>query len=496
MSAYIIAIGGTGAKFAQAVVHTAASGLFKKQDVIENLNILFVDPDKGNGNLSETTKIIKNYQECYGYVNSGNNIPWMATRIEKFQEGLWSPVNNVNFRLRDAFKYDNYSNDDPIKNLFEVLYTQQERDLDIQEGFRGRPAVGSAVMTMLNQEQINQGSWQALIEQVYNDYIKGETPKIFLCGSIFGGTGASGFPTLGRLIAEELEKINNNLLSHVKLGGLLMLPYFHFTSSVRASEQEIYARPEEFLLKTEAALNYYGTQKLKFDTVYLLGTQKQASVNNFSTGGKNQRNPPHFLELYGALSLRDFLFTNKSINQGTVVLLSHNDSNSINWYDFPEKETVRANLVGTTQFAFAWLSTIAPDFEYAQQKRSLKPLPWALRFFRNYQEFNNQEQRDIIRAISEWSKDYLLWIGSLHRSSSGINLLNVDTFIERNGELKKQQDRNQFYRLVKNNEDVLEGVPINTILHDLAVSRNQSLTGVVDLATALYHSIVNINRYS
>ena len=498
MSAYIIAIGGTGAKFAQAVVHAAASGLFKKEDsVLEKLNILFVDPDKGNGNLSETTKIIKNYQECYRYVNSDNDIPWMATKIEKFQEGLWSPVNDVNFRLRDAFKYDNYSNDDPIKNLFEVLYTQQERDLDLKEGFRGRPAVGSAVMTMLKQEQINQDSWQALINRVYRDYLQGETPKIFLCGSIFGGTGASGFPTLGRLIAEELEKINSNILTRVKLGGLLMLPYFHFPSSVRGSEQEIYARPEEFLLKTEAALNYYSTQKLKFDTVYLLGTQKQASVDNFSTGGQNQRNAPHFLELYAALSLRDFLFTDKPSKQATVVLLSHHNSNSINWRDFPEKDTVRANLISATQFAFAWLSAIVPDLEYAQQKKNLNLLRWAVKFFTNYQEFNNQEQRDTIRAISEWCKDYLLWIGSLHRSSTGINLLNADFFIEKNEELKKEPDRKQFSKLVKDNENNLEGVGINTILQNLdASNRNQSLTGVVSLATALYHSIININRHS
>lgn len=91
----------------------------------------------------------------------------------------------------------------------------------------------------------------------------------------------------------------------------------------------------------------------------------------------------------------------------------------------------------------------------------------------------------------------MLWIGSLHRSSTGINLFNIDAFIERNGELKRQPDENQFYKLVKDNENILEGVRINTILQNLYTSsRNESLTGVVSLATALYQNIMNINKDS
>ena len=81
------------------------------------------------------------------------------------------------------------------------------------------------------------------------------------------------------LIAEEFN-IDNNSKSF-KLGGLLMLPYFQFPVPRNLNEQtEIYARSEEFILKTKAALDYYGNQRLKLDKVYLLGTQNLTNIES------------------------------------------------------------------------------------------------------------------------------------------------------------------------------------------------------------------------
>ena len=51
----------------------------------------------------------------------------------------------------------------------------------------------------------------------------GEEVRIFIISSIFGGTGASGFPNIARRIkAVQKEK---NVTSNFYLGGALMLPY-------------------------------------------------------------------------------------------------------------------------------------------------------------------------------------------------------------------------------------------------------------------------------
>jgi len=106
---YIIAIGGTGSKLAEAIIHAAAMGIYVNGANAEDLNILFVDPDRGNGNLSAAEKVLKTYQACAKVVEYDNKIPWMRTKVEQFQGGLWSPFSKLNIRLRDIFKYDNYS---------------------------------------------------------------------------------------------------------------------------------------------------------------------------------------------------------------------------------------------------------------------------------------------------------------------------------------------------------------------------------------------------
>ena len=64
MSVYVIAIGGTGAKFAESVAHLAAAGFYSKGNHSEKIEILFVDPDKGNGNLKASDGAVKIYKKC------------------------------------------------------------------------------------------------------------------------------------------------------------------------------------------------------------------------------------------------------------------------------------------------------------------------------------------------------------------------------------------------------------------------------------------------
>ena len=55
---------------------------------------------------------------------------------------------------------------------------------------------------------------------------QGHEVRIFLVSSIFGGQGASGFPSIARLIRKILEQ--KGIQEGVYIGGALMLPYFKF----------------------------------------------------------------------------------------------------------------------------------------------------------------------------------------------------------------------------------------------------------------------------
>ncbi|MDJ0557177.1 MAG: hypothetical protein QNJ68_22585, partial [Microcoleaceae cyanobacterium MO_207.B10] len=137
MTAYIIAIGGTGAKIVESIIHATAFGLFSTKDKTEDLQILLIDPDTGNGNAIAAKQTFGIYQKSYQIFNTNQDRPWMSSKIESIKS--WSIFDNANVKLKDVFGYTNYKSDDPRKHLFDILYTKQEREVDLKEGFRGRP---------------------------------------------------------------------------------------------------------------------------------------------------------------------------------------------------------------------------------------------------------------------------------------------------------------------------------------------------------------------
>lgn len=494
MALYIIAIGGTGAKCVEAVVHLAAAGLYTQDPI----RVLFVDPDEANGNVSRARETLDIYQQCYRLLlGDKQQCPWMKTPIESL--GVWSPFgDNPNKTLGSFFNYNNYKQNNPtLGHLFDVLYTQSERETTLDVGFRGRPAIGSAIMSQVELDQLNQEPWGTLISQIEAD-MRGKS-QIFLCGSIFGGTGASGFPTIGRLLHEKFER---NGRDHIKLGGLLMLPYFQFSVPPNQDPDEIYARSEEFLLKTEAALRYYVKQS-KLDIIYLLGDQDLSPVKQFSVGKNTQLNEPHFIELYAALAVRNFLFSSKSTTEkGKVVLISRSNPGIITWDDTSDREQVKPNLVQTTRFAFAWIVDILKEFDRARQVgtgRFQREAPWFIKFFRpaslfrrdqNLPEFTDSEQEDA-KVIGKWCERYLSWLATIHYSHSsvdGIRLFRPNAFADSDGQLKKEIDN--FSNLVADDtrdEDKRRRDTLQRLKEQLDPKIvNAPSTGTLGLAKALY----------
>jgi len=489
MSIYVIGIGGTGAKLIEAVIHLAAAGVYVHNSQQEKIEILIVDPDTGNGNIvAAYSNSLTCYQKAIACLKGGidGRIPWwMQSQIEKFSGGLLSPLNDSNKTLKEQLQIGNYDQNAPIRQLINVLYTQAEQDLNLEEGFRGRPGVGAAIMAQMALKDKTPVIWRELIERIIREANSESTPQIFLCGSIFGGTGAAGFPTLGRLLANDL----NSVLHRVKLGGLLMLPYFKFKPP---TDGEIYARPEEFLLKTEYALRYYKERvaELNFDRLYTLGLPSYTMVKAESTGGNDQRNPPHFLELFGGLALRDFIVQPKS-SQTTFVDLSRQNSYVVTWEDIPngsDRTEVRDKLIATARFAFAWLSTIVPELEHAKYKP--REITWVRKFFspsqlQQMQDKNHPENIKLM-TISDWCEDYLRWIFYLHDLDNNevrwfnTNALTIDGY----GQVIVA--REDYPHLVTENG----GIPINRVLRKLDRQKINppDNIGIAAVAKALYRS--------
>ena len=487
----------------------AAIGLISEVDVIK---ILFVDPDEANGNLDRAKKTVSSYQKCHDLVTSrarskdGNDVPWMIPEIELFEPKVWSPLSGRdNKNLSSLFNYGNYKQDSEIKGLFDTLFTKDERELSLEMGFRGRPAIGAAVMSQLDLEAnaLDSEPWITLFNQIgFEVGGAGKDITICLCGSAFGGTGASGFPTLGKLIANKLDakgyrskekSKSKNGVDKVKLGGILLLPYFSFEVPAELStSKEIYASPDQFLLNTEAALRYYKVQAQGiFDTIYLLGNQSLAQVGQFSLGRDEQRNEPHFLELYAGLAIRHF-WSHKPKQTGEAGLISRANPNKILWSDLPD-EVVKQRLVNATRFAFAWLADLNESFDKASEnfEKFAPTAPWILNFFdhgrgrrKDLPNFDSETEK--ITVINEWCTSYLLWLAGLHNSTGSdmsLQLFDRSAFIENNGKIS--ENYRNFFKLVigsRNEKDDIATLK-NKLRPDLVSQPNE---GIVGLARALY----------
>ena len=199
----------------------------------------------------------------------------------------------------------------------------------------------------------------------------------------------------------------------------------------------IYARSEQFLLNTEAALRYYVTQGQEiFDAVYLLGNENFSQVQ-FSIGKNSQCNQPHFIELYAGLAARHFLLTPPD-EKGAVVLISRENKNMLTWQDIPSTDEVKQKLVNATRFAYVWLAEITPELTNAKQQgadRFGRLAPWLTKFYRtnknqsNLPDFSEAKEQEAIQTINRWCEEHLRWLGSIHQcDSERVQLFNADIF--------------------------------------------------------------------
>lgn len=493
MAHYVVGVGGTGAKFVEAIVQLAAIGLLGNQ----KLRVIFVDADETNGNLQRAQRTVNIYRGCYEVIQEREkNNPWMTTSIESYR--VWSPLANTTMekKLAALFGYNTLRQTlPPLANLFSVLYTEEERNANLEVGFRGHPAIGAGIISQINLERLEEEPWRSFIQGVEENVGAGEETKILLCGSVFGGTGASGLPTIGRLIANKLEK--DGTRNRVKIGCIFGLPYFTFPKG--GSEKEICATPELFLLNTEAALRYYREQATQFDVKYLLGNQSLERVGDFSVGKDSQVNRPHFVELYAALAARHFFCHNP---QPGVYMIARNKAGEIVWDDLPEKETVKTLLTNAVRFAYIWLADFQPQLQSAPLHGigALDGYPWFDKFFqgawwgikirKNLPDVTSNEQQQAIKAIGTWAKDFLRWLADIHRcEQENIRLFKTEHFASPDSPLQPERLSELFWDDIRSKEQVQKDNPIalkNAIGEIPPSSLGTPNQGVQGLAKAIY----------
>ncbi|PNW28032.1 hypothetical protein [Formosa algae] len=299
---YVFGIGGTGSRVLKALTMLLASGV-KLQNGFDTIVPLIIDPDAANGDLNRTSDILTKYQSIYKSVGENNNL--FGTKILTLKQ-----LTNENIpTVSDHFKFGmtntgqkfgdfiDYNGLDQVNQaLIDLLFSKENLDADMTVGFKGNPNIGSIVLNKFTEST------------EYKEFTSSFNPgdAIFIINSIFGGTGASGFPLLLKNLRDEKTSIvNSDKIKRSTIGAITYLPYFKVADTDNEGQA---IDSSTFFSKSKAALSYYQHaifENNAIDAFYYLGDHSNNNMP-YAEGKSEQKNNAHFLELAGALSIVDF----------------------------------------------------------------------------------------------------------------------------------------------------------------------------------------------
>lgn len=314
---YVFGIGGTGARVIRSLTMLLASGV-KLGENIDTVIPVIIDQDRSNGDLTRTIALLKTYKSLHDQLKFGRNSKseFFKTNIDDLNTSFRMQVADV--ADKDFQSYIKYLNlDTRNKALVSLLFSKKNLEAHMDVGFKGNPNMGSVVLNNFSTEADND------LGSILESFQSGD--KIFIISSIFGGTGAAGFPLLLKTLrqAQSSQLPSAALVANAPIGAITVLPYFGVQHD---EDSEI--NMDSFMSKAKAALSYY-RDNLNTDVLYYISDKLSKNYDNHE-GDSAQRNNAHFVEMVAALSIVDFCKNN----------VQHDGSKSFKEFGFNEDKPV------------------------------------------------------------------------------------------------------------------------------------------------------------
>ena len=290
MKLFIFAIGGTGSRVLKSMIMLCAAGVRPVdangrplQDV--ELVPIIIDPHKSNADLKRTERLLSAYSTIRDrlYGKDANANGFFATKISSLKDVVSSsqvPLDDSfifnlaaveNYKFRDFISYNTMN--EPNQALTSLLFADYQLENKMSIGFVGSPNIGSVALNGIK----DSNEFKAFA----NVFADGD--RIFFISSIFGGTGAAGFPIIVKNIrqARNIDAKNKAFLQKAPIGGLTVLPYFSLMESDDKQDKRI--DNADFVVKTQSALEYYnntltGDGKNAVNAIFYLGDHGHNAV--------------------------------------------------------------------------------------------------------------------------------------------------------------------------------------------------------------------------
>jgi hypothetical protein len=427
----VICAGGTGTRMLEAMLHLCAAGLGPNL-----LRVLVIDPDRSNGNGDRATALVERYREghrLFAKTLSGE-FGFFRTELDLLDVGrevglkIWSPV-GPNDRLQDLLKIKLLRGSTTPEDVWRLFFTQQELEMDLKEGFRARPSVGAAAMSLVAREA-DRAPWNLLLQRIQNDMNGEQGARVFLTGSIFGGTGAATLFPIARFLRERLHG------TRLRVAACPVSPYFQFAESAASVSQPVAAdaaRSEDFPTHSKGAVDFYRFLERHvappFDVLFWIGDNSPRALD-YAPGGRSQRNPAHLVELLGALAGLEFFSAPEALSGSCYAAAEQRpggggeETVSIDWSDLPlirtlhedfKRKVLRFWLTGVAHLGFA-----GPLVRHPEIDRQPLLVPWYWQCFaRHKHSLSGEKQRLALDFLdSFFASSHFPWWQQIHSDES------------------------------------------------------------------------------
>src|ERR1044072_4201096 len=372
MKHVFIAVGGSGAKVAEALVRLLAIGFpTRKENGVwtsagDSLQIWRIDPDRSSGAAVSLQQAVKDYADMQAQLsgsemtNGGSSSRWAMTIDQRVRQldPLQLPKatsNDNDLKTLQGILDSGYALNSS-RQILSSFYEPNDLEVEIDRGFYQKPFIGAAVMAVFAESLRNDnspGGKECNLTAFHNNQA-----NFFLCGSLHGGTGACGVPVMGRFLAS---RKNANPGWGWRVGACLLAPYcvppqppfnaLKEGESISEQEREsllrdhaddpafagltpeqkrklvqqildgFFADPEAMEARARQGLSYYKDHSADyFDELYLVGKPEPDKLKVWSNGGTSQSNPLNSAEVVAAFSALNFFTKANTGNPQSYVI--------------------------------------------------------------------------------------------------------------------------------------------------------------------------------
>jgi hypothetical protein len=409
---FLFGIGGTGARVIKSLAMLMAAGVDIKASRIVPI---LIDPDARNGDTVRTMNLLKIYKNIHAELGKRDR-GFFKTDIATLQD-VWDDKDG---KLSSGFNFPFLANNETFENfidyhnlsnrsqdLLSLLFGKQSRESTLEVGFKGNPNIGSIVLNKLTDSP------------EFNSFGKAFNPgdRIFIISSIFGGTGASGFPLLlKKFRSTESTYAGAGAINNAIIGALTVKPYFGLHDSDTSAIDS-----NTFITKTKAALSYYLHNLKGLNALYYIGDTINKSYQN-SEGGEEQKNQAHIVELIGALSIIDFLdYRDSELNEGRTVYHEYglkSDARDVNQVNFGHLSAETKNLIGQP---LTQLKVFAKHYTEHLREASRHPYHESLELGRKL------DSEPFYKDLTTFFRDHFYpWLRELNDNERALRLFNLN----------------------------------------------------------------------